>query len=84
MVGATEFAVPLSESNIDIEAEIEKMETEIKYLEGFLQSVRKKLSNERFVQNAKPEIVENERKKQADAESKITVLKESIKGLKGL
>ena len=84
MVGATEFAVPLSESNIDIEAEIEKMETEIKYLEGFLQSVMKKLSNERFVQNAKPEIVENERKKQADAESKITVLKESIKGLKGL
>ena len=83
MVGATEFAVPLSESNIDIEAEIKKMEDEIIYLEGFLKSVMNKLSNERFVQNAKPEIVENERKKQADAENKIEVLKESIKGLQG-
>lgn len=83
MVGSTEFTVPLSEENIDVEAEIEKMEAEIKYLEGFLQSVMKKLSNERFVQNAKPEIVENERKKQADAESKIATLKESINGLKG-
>ena len=83
MVGSTEFAVPLSESNIDIEAEIKKMEDEITYLEGFLKSVMKKLSNERFVQNAKPEIVENERNKQADAENKIAVLKESIKGLQG-
>lgn len=83
MVGTTEFAVPLNESNIDIEAEIKKMEEEIVYLEGFLKSVLKKLSNERFVQNAKPEIVENERNKQADAENKIAVLKESIKGLQG-
>ena len=59
------------------------MEDEITYLEGFLKSVMKKLRNERFVQNAKPEIVENERNKQADAENKITVLKESIKGLQG-
>ncbi len=81
MVGTTEFAIPLSGSNIDVESEIAKMETEIKYLEGFLQSVMKKLGNERFVQNAKHEIVENERNKQADAENKIAVLKESIKGL---
>ncbi len=83
MVGTTEFSVPLNESNIDVEAEISKMEEEIKYLEGFLQSVMKKLGNERFVQNAKPEIVENERKKKSDAEDKILVLKQSIKGLQG-
>ena len=82
MVGTTEFAVPLSE-NIDVEAELEKLGSELKYLEGFLSSVMKKLSNERFVQNAKPEIVDNERKKQADAESKIELIKESIKTLNG-
>ena len=54
---------------------------ELTYTEGFLQSVLKKLSNARFVQNAKPEVVENERKKQADAESKIARLKESISNL---
>ena len=58
------------------------MEDEIKYLQGFLASVEKKLSNERFVANAKPEIVENERKKKADAESKINMLNESIAALK--
>jgi valyl-tRNA synthetase len=58
------------------------MEDEIKYLQGFLASVEKKLSNERFVDNAKPEIVENERKKKADAESKINMLNESIAALK--
>lgn len=57
------------------------MEDEIVYLEGFLQSVMKKLNNERFVQNAKPEIVENERRKMADAETKIASLKESILSL---
>ncbi len=81
LVGTTEYAVPLGDT-IDIEAEIEKMETEIKYLEGFLISVDKKLSNERFVANAKPEIVEVERNKKADAESKIKTLKENIAGLK--
>ena len=81
LVGTTEYAVPLGDT-IDIEAEIEKMETEIKYLEGFLISVDKKLSNERFVTNAKPEIVEVERNKKADAESKIKTLKENIAGLK--
>ena len=68
--------------NIDVESEIKKMEDEIKYLQGFLASVEKKLSNERFVANAKPEIVENERKKKADAESKINMLNESIAALK--
>jgi valyl-tRNA synthetase len=67
---------------VSAEEEIAKMETEIKYLEGFLKSVNAKLANERFVANAKPEIVENERKKQADAESKIALLRENIKGLK--
>src|SRR5690554_4541329 len=80
MVGTTEFAIPLSE-NIDIEAELEKMRADLKYQEGFLKSVEKKLSNERFVQNAKAEIVDNERKKQADAVSKIASLKENIKAL---
>ena len=80
MVATTEFAIPLTD-NIDVEAELEKLKAELIYQEGFLKSVQKKLSNERFVQNAKPEIVDNERKKQADAESKITSLKESIEAL---
>jgi valyl-tRNA synthetase len=80
LVGTTEYTVPLADK-LDKEAEIKKLQAELEYLEGFLQSVLKKLSNERFVQNAKPEIVENERKKQADAESKIAVLKENIKVL---
>lgn len=82
LVGTTEYTVPLADK-LDKEVEIKKLQTELEYLEGFLQSVLKKLSNERFVQNAKPEIVENERKKQADAESKIAVLKENIKVLEG-
>ncbi|NDW17738.1 valine--tRNA ligase [Dysgonomonas sp. 216] len=81
LVGTTEYAVPLG-NNIDVEAELEKLEAEVKYLQGFLQSVAKKLSNEKFVANAKPEIVDNERKKQADAESKIKTLEESIAALK--
>ena len=81
MVGTTEFAVPLGQ-NINIEEEIAKMEAEIKYLQGFLKSVMGKLSNEKFVANAKPEVVEAERKKQADAESKIKSLQESIAALK--
>jgi len=77
LVGTTEFSIPLG-NNIDIEAEMKKLNEELKYLEGFLKSVSVKLSNEKFVANAKPEIVENERKKQADAESKIKTIKESI------
>ncbi|WP_108821148.1 valine--tRNA ligase [Dysgonomonas sp. Marseille-P4361] len=80
LVGTTEFSVPLG-SNIDVEAELKKLNEELVYLQGFLVSVDKKLSNEKFVANAKPEIVENERKKQADAESKIQTIKESIANL---
>ena len=80
MVGTTEYAIPLGGA-INVEEEIKKMEVEIKYLQGFLNSVMKKLSNEKFVANAKPEVVENERKKQADAESKINTLRESISKL---
>lgn len=80
LVGTTEFSVPLG-SNIDIEAELKKLNEELVYLEGFLKSVANKLSNERFVANAKAEIVENERKKQADAESKIKTIRESIANL---
>lgn len=80
LVGTTEYSIPLG-NNIDVEAELKKLHDELKYLEGFLRSVSAKLSNEKFVQNAKPEIVENERKKQADAESKIQTIKESIAAL---
>ena len=67
---------------IDVEAEIEKLEAELKYQEGFLQSVLKKLSNEKFVGKAPANVIDMERKKQADAESKIASLKESIATLK--
>jgi valyl-tRNA synthetase len=81
IVGTTEISIPLG-NNINAEEEIAKMENEIKYLEGFLVSVEKKLNNEKFVANAKPEVVENERKKKADAESKIATLKANIASLK--
>lgn len=81
MVRTTEFAVPLG-NLINTEEEIKKIEAEIDYLEGFLKSVMQKLNNERFVANAKPEIVANERKKQADTESKLKTLRESITQLK--
>lgn len=80
MVGTTEYAVPLG-GLIDIEAEIAKAEAELKHLEGFLNGVKKKLSNERFVNNAPAAVVELERKKQSDAESKIATLKETIASL---
>jgi len=81
MVGTTEYAVPMG-SLINAEEEIAKMQTEIIYLQGFLKSVTGKLSNERFVANAKPEVVEAERKKQADAESKIRSLDYAISSLR--
>ena len=77
MVGTTEYAVPLG-SLIDVEAEVAKLQAELTYLEGFLNSVMKKLSNERFVSNAPEAVVAAERKKQADAESKIAAIKETI------
>lgn len=81
LVGTTEFFVPMS-GMIDVEAEIKKMNVEIAYLEGFLKSVEKKLGNEKFVNNAKREVVENEKKKKADAESKLKKLKEGIELIK--
>ncbi|MCH5327648.1 MAG: valine--tRNA ligase [Coprobacter sp.] len=81
LVGTTEYAVPLGNS-IDVEAELKKQEAELAYLQGFLKSVKAKLSNERFVNNAPAQVVENERKKQSDAESKIKSLEESIAALK--
>ena len=80
MVGSDEFYIPLKE-NIDVEAEKERLNGELNYLEGFLKSVNAKLNNERFVQNAKPEIIQNERNKQADAESKIAIIRESLSSL---
>lgn len=77
LAGRDEFFVPLA-GNIDTEAEKEKINKEIAYLEGFLKAVDAKLSNERFVQNAKPEVVANEQNKKADAEAKIKILKESL------
>ena len=81
MVGTTEYAVPLG-NMLDVEAEIARMEAELKHTEGFLQGVMKKLSNEKFVNNAPAAVLELERKKQADAESIINSLKESIAALK--
>lgn len=80
LAGTDEFFVSLAE-NIDVDAEKERLAKEIDYLKGFLKSVNAKLSNERFVQNAKPEIVENEQKKKADAEAKIAILEDSLRAL---
>ena len=77
MVGTTEFNVPLT-NNIDIEAELAKLNKDLEYQRGFLTSVQKKLSNERFVNNAPQAVVEGERRKLADAETKIKALEESI------
>ena len=81
MVGTLEYAVPLGDM-IDVAAEIEKMEAQLKHLEGFLAGVSKKLSNERFVANAPETVVALERKKQSDSMEKIAALKESISSLK--
>ena len=81
MVGTTEYAVPLG-NLINVEEELKKLEADLKYQEGFLQSVMKKLSNEKFVSKAPASVIEMERKKQADAETKIAALKESIAALK--
>ena len=81
MVGTTEYAVPLG-NLINVEEELKKLEADLKYQEGFLQSVMKKLSNEKFVSKAPANVIEMERKKQADAETKIAALKENIAALK--
>jgi valyl-tRNA synthetase len=82
MVGSDEFFIQLEE-NIDVDAERERLKLELTYLQGFLNSVDIKLNNERFVQNAKPEIIQNERNKKADAESKIRIIEESLASLIG-
>ena len=81
LIGTEEYAVPLG-NLIDAAAEIEKAETEIKRLQGFMMGIQKKLQNERFVQNAPAQVVELERKKLSDAESKIAALQETINALK--
>lgn len=81
MVGTTEYAVPIGDL-IDKDVEIAKEEAELKHLQGFLAGVRKKLSNERFVANAPQQVVEVERKKEADAVQKIAALQESLANLK--
>ena len=81
MVGTDEFAVPLGDL-IDIAAEIEKAEAQLKHLEGFLMGVRKKLSNENFVAHAPEKVVALERKKESDSVEKIAALKATIEELK--
>ena len=81
MVGTAEFAVPVAGS-IDVEEEIKKLEADLEYTRGFLASVDKKLSNERFVANAPEAVVANERKKKTDAESKIATLEQALQQLK--
>ncbi|MDN5578225.1 MAG: class I tRNA ligase family protein, partial [Chryseobacterium sp.] len=80
LVGSIEISIPLSE-NLDLTEEKVKTEEEINYLKGFLVSVEKKLSNEKFVANAKPEVVEAERKKQKDAQDKIALLEAKLSTL---
>ena len=81
MVGTDEFAVPLGDM-IDVKAEIERLEAQLKHLEGFLNGVNKKLANEKFVANAPEAVVAMERKKKKDSEEKIAAIKESLKALK--
>lgn len=80
-VRSNEYFIPV-EGAIDLEGEITKLKAELKYTEGFLQSVRKKLSNERFVNSAPEQVVAIEKKKEADAVAKIETIKESLNGLK--
>lgn len=80
-IQSNEYFIPIT-GNINIEEEIQKLNEELKYTEGFLKSVQIKLSNEKFVANAKPEIIQNERNKEADALAKIETLKASLASLK--
>ncbi|QZK89786.1 valine--tRNA ligase [Flavobacterium sp. CHNK8] len=79
-VNSNEYFIPIT-GNIDVAAEIAKLTEELNYIKGFLKSVQVKLSNEKFVANAKPEVIENERKKEADALSKIETIEHSLAGL---
>ena len=82
IVGTTEFAIPM-DAFINVEEELKKLEADLAHQQGFLKGVMAKLSNERFVANAKPEIVELERKKKSDAESRIASIEQAIAALKG-
>ena len=82
IVGTTEFAIPM-DAFINVDEELKKLEADLAHQQGFLKGVMAKLSNERFVQNAKPEIVALEQKKKADAEARIAALEEAIKALRG-
>jgi valyl-tRNA synthetase len=82
MVKTTEFYIPMGE-RIDVKSERGKIKTDLAYYKGFLDSVMRKLSNERFVQNAPPAVIELERKKKSDTELKIKSLEEALKGLSG-
>ena len=79
-IDAKEYFIPLEES-VNVEEEKERITKDLNHQKGFLQSVMKKLSNERFVSNAPEKVIANERKKQADAEAKIKVLEEQLKGM---
>ncbi|MEM7550122.1 MAG: valine--tRNA ligase [Bacteroidota bacterium] len=80
LIGADEFIIPFTEG-IDVEEEKKKLLEDLKYQKGFLNSVEKKLSNKRFVDNAPEQVVENEKKKKKDAEAKIKAIEESFKSL---
>ena len=80
LVRTTEYAIPL-ENMINVEEELAKLQEELKYQQGFLASVMKKLGNESFVNKAPANVIDMERKKQADAESKIKSIEESIAAL---
>ena len=81
LLKSSEFFIPFS-AGIDKDAERERLQRELEYNQGFLKSVQSKLANERFVSNAKPEVVEIEKRKQADAEAKIRAIEEQLAGLR--
>ena len=80
-VKSNEYFIPIS-GNIDVEAEVAKLEEELKYIQGFLRSVQGKLSNEKFVNGAPEQVIANERKKEADALAKIATIEQSLLSLK--
>ncbi|GAA3960566.1 valine--tRNA ligase [Hymenobacter antarcticus] len=80
VLGGSEFFIPL-EGHIDMAAERTRLEKELEYAQGFRDSVQKKLGNEKFAQNAKPDVLERERQKLADAETKIVALEQALKAL---
>jgi valyl-tRNA synthetase len=82
IVGSTEFFIPLEAETIDIGAEISRLEKDLEYARGFLASVMMKLGNEKFINSAPPKVVEIEKKKQADAESKIRVIEAQLSALR--